>query len=438
MCGIVGVAGNLEHKDLDVFKELLYVDWLRGKAATGIGAVGLNKEFEIFKRASDPSELMLFTKFHSLLNQGKKMLLGHNRAPTMGANNKFNAHPFEFRKIMGVHNGTLDRACLKDLDHSDWFDTDSEQLYFNIDQHGVKEAISRASGAWSLVYYDGEDHTINFLRNEERPMFYVFSKDRRRMFWASELWMLRGILHRNGIALEDNFYETNPDVHYSWTIPHHGQIFGDARRFQCKGKEKPSVYTGGSRGYANGYGAGWDWREEQRKREEREKRVAEEAEARKKAEEEGKQEAKEDKVVVPFVMQEQEPRQLLLPQLSGSSSNNSTSGTSSTGVGGLIKPTVTVEQQLSPNRIERHHEDSIRKVLKGQWKPPYFDKNGGILPKFKWNLAVQDGCVNCSHVPTWGDYCRFGPDLDVKSGSKVFVCETCALEPEIVQIAMNS
>lgn len=429
MCGIVGVAGNLEHKDTDVFRELLHVDYIRGKAATGIGTVAPNREIEVFKRACDPTELMMFTRFGTLVTQSKKMLLGHNRAPTIGQNNKFNAHPFEFGKVMGVHNGTLERGCLKDLEYPNMFDTDSEQLYCHIERHGIADAIGKVSGAWSLVYYDGEDNTINFLRNDERPMFYAFTKDMKRMYWASELWMLQGILHRNGIDTDNKWWSTSPDVHYSWVLPTVGQVFGEVSRFPCKGKARTPVqsYVGGSRGY--GYNE-WDWIEEKRKREEREARAAQ---TRKEAEEARIKKAAEEEVVVPF--SQEKLATPLLPAPSETSSNNSTSETQ-VGVGGLIKANV-VAQKLPPNRLEAHNREAIRKLELGTWKPPYFDKNGLVLPRFQWNKAVQDGCVNCGHSPSWGEFCKFGPDINTSSGSKVFVCESCSLNPEIVQAAMS-
>ncbi len=438
MCGIVGVAGNLELKDVDIFKELLHIDYIRGKAATGVGSVSSTREIEVFKRACDPVELQLFTRFGTVVNSSKKVLIGHNRAPTHGANNQFNAHPFVFDNIMGVHNGTLELSAMKALDHKDWFDTDSEQLYWNINQHGVEEAVSRISGAWSLVYYNKENNTINFLRNEERPMFYCFTKDRKRMYWASELWMLQGILNRNRVETEDKMWTTATDTNYSWTVPSHGQVFGEAARFPCKGKARvPTIYGG------HAYGD-WDWRKEKREREERN---AAAEEARKKAEEERKAKDTEDKVVVPFVMQEQNER-LLLPPPSGTSSSSLKTSTvissdTTIGVGGLIKPNslkIIDEkgQQIPPATLERLEIRALRKAADGKWRPPYYDRKGNILPRFRWNRAVQDGCINCGHSPSWGEYCKFGPDLNVSSGSIVFVCEKCALDPEIVKIAMTA
>lgn len=430
MCGIVGVAGLLELKDVDAFKELLHIDYIRGKAATGVGAVSSTREIDIFKRACDPVELSLFSRFSSIVNQQKRVLLGHNRAPTHGANNKSNAHPFQFGKVVGVHNGTLEQAAMNRLENRSWFDTDSEQLYWNIEHHGVKEAIAKASGAWSLVYYDGEDNTINFLRNEERPMFYVFTKDRKRMFWASELWMLQGILNRNRIETEDKMWATATDTHYSWAIPNHGQVFGEPSRFRCPGKERePVVHTGRFGAYGFGYGD-WDWREEKRQRE---KRATAAEKARKEAEEAGKA---EEKVVVPFA-KAPEQGQLLLPAPSDSSSSSSTSENTSIGVGGLIKPNTIKVHQIGRESLERLELKNLQKLADGKWRPPYHDKDGVVLPRFKWNQAVQDGCVNCGHSPEWGEYCKFGPDLNTASGSKIFVCEKCSLDPETVQIAMN-
>lgn len=155
-----------------------------------------------------------------------KVMIGHNRFATTGKINKANAHPFEFDRVVGVHNGTL-RNKYKLLEGHK-FDVDSEALYHHINEKGIDDAINTAEGAWALVWYDKEASTLNFLRNNERPMNIVFSEDFRTMYWASEAWMLTAILGRDAVKHTD-IVKLPEDVLYSYQIPEAGKQFEKAR-----------------------------------------------------------------------------------------------------------------------------------------------------------------------------------------------------------------
>lgn len=160
-----------------------------------------------------------------------RALIGHNRSATVGKIVRKNAHPFEFDKVVGVHNGTLRNKWVLEK-HGD-YDTDSEALYANINHYGVEAAIEKLDGAYTLVWYDKEDTTINFLRNKERPLYVVFSKDKKLVFWASEKWMLWGPLARREIVL-DEVMELPIDEHWCLAIPPVQQVFADPIKKEVK------------------------------------------------------------------------------------------------------------------------------------------------------------------------------------------------------------
>ena len=101
MCGLVGVVGStMSFVDSKVFRQLLYIDALRGPHSTGVSTNNINGEVETFKRAlnaSDYLQLKLGEKISSKVTGD--FLLGHNRYATQGAIDDNNAHPFTYGNV---------------------------------------------------------------------------------------------------------------------------------------------------------------------------------------------------------------------------------------------------------------------------------------------------------------------------------------------------
>jgi predicted glutamine amidotransferase len=221
MCGIVGVAGDIGFKHEKALKTLLIVDSLRGTDSTGIAAVDKDLDVTLAKQVGDPFILMESVPFNKVMQQRNVAIIGHNRYATQGVVNRKNAHPFEFDKLVGVHNGTLTNKYR--LDESHKYPVDSENLYFHMDKHGVLNTIPIIQGAWSLVWWNKEECTLNFLRNKERPMFIAFSKDEKVLFWASEAWMINVATYRAEVEI-GKIEETAVDSHVSYLIDKNGNI----------------------------------------------------------------------------------------------------------------------------------------------------------------------------------------------------------------------
>lgn len=227
MCGIVGIAGHLEHKDEATTKRLITYDYFRGPDSTGFAAVRATGEVKLAKLASHPFDLFDLGKFKEALSGYQStVFLGHNRLATKGAISSFNAHPFEFEHIVGCHNGTLDYSAVQTLEKElgEKFPVDSQALIAAIARMGLKATIEMISGAWSIVYYDGHDGTINFLRNDQRPMHYGYTKDFKKVLWASDWWMMEmAARHSQGYEMyvdkdKHSYFETEADVHYRWSL----------------------------------------------------------------------------------------------------------------------------------------------------------------------------------------------------------------------------
>jgi predicted glutamine amidotransferase len=202
MCGLVAFITKNSHgltKDqVDAFDNLLFIDALRGMDSTGVFMVERNGDMELAKEAT-PSFVYRSTPEYKALMQtayrSGRALVGHNRAATRGVITDQNAHPFVVDdRITLVHNGTL-YGDFKKLTTEN-VDVDSHAIAHKIHECGddVEAALQQIDGAYALIWHDFKNNTLNFIRNEQRPLHYVEVKD--GWIWASEANMLAWILAR--------------------------------------------------------------------------------------------------------------------------------------------------------------------------------------------------------------------------------------------------
>jgi predicted glutamine amidotransferase len=228
MCGLVGLAGDIHGDWKKVFLELLLFDVVRGPHSTGAGFVNKKDEsFNLVKRVGHPFNLFHEDSFEKLIDKPHehKVIMGHNRSATIGDKSESNAHPFMFPHVLGVHNGTLDKFCIKDLTNNALYGTDSQAIFATIEEKGIDETIKLLSGAWALIWFDRRDHTLNMLNNGKRPLHYCYNKDRTVLAWASEATMLEYVLARHNKAIEKDekgenvIFSPPTDQLHTWIIP---------------------------------------------------------------------------------------------------------------------------------------------------------------------------------------------------------------------------
>ena len=211
------MAGNLDGKKERMFADMLVVDSVRGVDSVGVAAVNAQGILTVHKKAMFPHDYLQTPGYRTIMNKVNRVLIGHNRWATKGGVNNITAHPFEFENVVGAHNGTLRAQHL--LPDSNNFAIDSENIFHSIDIQGVAATYEKISGAAALVFFNRKNISINFLRNDERPFFYTFSKDRKSIFWASEDWMLTGLLAKHKI---EHTPLINTKINHHYELPMEG------------------------------------------------------------------------------------------------------------------------------------------------------------------------------------------------------------------------
>ncbi len=252
MCGIVGCMGNLNQPEKKAFRDMLLFDVVRGQDSTGIFGVPLTLNNPTFMRKEVGHPMNLWDMnptdklfdYRGVISPFCKILLGHNRAATMGEITVDNAHPFEFGDITGVHNGSLWDTYDLLGDHV----VDSKCIYDTIEQEGIDYTWERLHGAAALVWWDDGAQRLYMIRNEERPLYTQANKSRSALFWASEEWMIMAAMYRHKIQGSEDAGK-NP-LTPTMLQPHHLYEFSvTASNFKLEDKRelkkrKPSPVLG--------------------------------------------------------------------------------------------------------------------------------------------------------------------------------------------------
>lgn len=222
MCGLCGVLSTtVSDFEFEKFIQLFNVSSLRGEHSSGLLSV---KELE--KKEKNKKDKILYSattlkgvgpsgwfaeqnwqRIKETIHDASNTIFvaGHCRHATRGTISSSNAHPFNFTNIVGMHNGTLNdnigtKVTKKDKKGNTVAvdETDSESFFRYLNDHTIEEALSelKFNDAYAFVWYNKVEHTLNFIRNDKRPL-WIAQVNASTIYWASEKEMLQFILNRN-------------------------------------------------------------------------------------------------------------------------------------------------------------------------------------------------------------------------------------------------
>lgn len=210
MCGLSGVLKKtyLTSDERKAFIELGSLSFFRGTDSTGVCVFTKKKptspkvNFSIKKSTDHAVDFFRRKDVLSEIHNNKAVcLMGHARAATHGTVNEINAQPMREGSIIGTHNGVL-RKYEPNKIEEDFF-TDSRKLFEAFDKTEVFKVLDGlfSTDSYALVWADTEYNTVNFIRNDRRPLYLCKSKN-KALFWSSDAQMIEFALVRNNIEYE--------------------------------------------------------------------------------------------------------------------------------------------------------------------------------------------------------------------------------------------
>ena len=201
MCGLIGVFSKeyLPRAEKKMLKELFVVTTLRGVDSTGMVYADLIKENRYNTMKSEGNFFDMVGNYpDAMMALSADLILGHCRWSTMGASNKMNAHPYDLKDFIAMHNGTLtdrkyDPKTYLGTNEAWKADRTDSYLFFrdlrdrmrageNIDDV-VKEL--KWSSAYAMVIWDLKS-TVNVFRNRDRTLFIGVSEKNGTVVLSSE------------------------------------------------------------------------------------------------------------------------------------------------------------------------------------------------------------------------------------------------------------
>lgn len=222
MCGLVSVIGNISLKEQSLFKAMLLADVVRGVHSTGVISTG-RFGMSVFKKAMPSYDFLELPKADAVIDSATEVLIGHNRAATIGSKTTSNAHPFVHGDIALVHNGTLTNKVY--LPNSRSFDTDSETIAYMMSSCTTDEervqVIEKLEGAYALIWSDGTK--VFLASNGERDLHWFRVRWMKTsdplLVMCSEKAMGEWLIGRAGYTIEkhapvpvNKLIEINPDT----------------------------------------------------------------------------------------------------------------------------------------------------------------------------------------------------------------------------------
>ena len=231
MCGLVGIiSNNTIKRDWSIFFNMLRMNVIRGEHGTGVvrGTKTKHEKKTTYRTLFDKKDQTPDVFIQEALIENRPILdfdkddvyyMGHCRAKTIGDINTKNCHPFNFKNIIGMHNGTIHG----NYPNKKEFETDSEALFALINEVGFKEAINQFNQAtynpaWALTWYNKKEKSVNIYRNRQRPLWCAYSADEQTFLYSSNKYIIKAVTQEAKLRLETEPWELQPHHHLRFFI----------------------------------------------------------------------------------------------------------------------------------------------------------------------------------------------------------------------------
>lgn len=271
MCGLFGVAvdrkSGLLKKHTDFIEQAMYVDALRGWDSTGLAILDESMGSKVHKRALPAADFMMsrvgLRAMKDANSTKTRVVIGHNRAATVGDVRDEYSHPFKYDHITGAHNGTLrSRRGLVNT-NSPVDSMDLIHAFSRTEPEDYTRLLREVDGAYALTIANSKDGLLYFVRNTARPLNIMW--DDSDMYWGSEAGMLWWLLERNKVNIDKvEHLEVEPHRLYSYDIKSGDLVYTD---YKPKPVATTSTVGGASKissGNSRTYGVGPSFNGEER------------------------------------------------------------------------------------------------------------------------------------------------------------------------------
>lgn len=188
---------------------LCAVNQMRGEDSTGWAWGGAGQEPQLL-RAPLPANKFLreqATAYAPAFAPATQWLIGHTRAATIGAIDLANTHPFQFKGLIGAHNGSITNHLSFNADKLEGLsvpDCDSAHLLAHAATVGMKAALADARGSIALSVTNAPYDAVTLYQDAADRLAVAYVKAWRAAVWSSDSEHLIAGLATLGIVLNGN------------------------------------------------------------------------------------------------------------------------------------------------------------------------------------------------------------------------------------------
>lgn len=213
MCGIIGFSGykkeeNYSNYNIDKLKLLMYYNSIErtSKDSTGMYFKGITSPI---KSVMNAEHFIKSPIFNDNIKESN-VFIGHVRSKSLGTINSQNAHPYQVKNIIGVHNGTItniDHLVKKigiTINGKDL--TDSYKLYKCLSHMQTPTMLKSVLGGCTLLFTDLITPDKLYVFKKDRSLFLGYNDE--GMYISSELKSLQMIGCKDTEDFKENTFYT--------------------------------------------------------------------------------------------------------------------------------------------------------------------------------------------------------------------------------------